>query len=320
MVNWDLYEKRLMVDGDSLREREINSMVDAVMNDFKDTPSYRESKLSDSQGIDIQVINTIHYNVKDIIVYPGSSINIGDILEFDNGKWLCLEADKTNPVNETGRVYLCDNVFTFHKPFVSPTPIDVPYVTYDSIALTRMGLDTNKGYVITPNSRMMIAVSNNSVTRHILRNDKYVFYGDDVYRVIDLNHVRNPGLIILELDYYAAEEPEPLPPSPTLPSIGYVIDGSAEIKVGQTLTYIARKYVEKEDDEGNISIEEDTSAKFDFTIIADDVPDSAYTLTVVSDNTCTVKCNKFPYYITLRATDMSSNKFTEKQIKLKTFL
>lgn len=316
MVNWELYERKLSVDGDSLREKEINSIKKAIEDDFKDTPSYREACFNDLKYIGIQVFDTVHYNVKIIGIQPDKSIDIGDILEFDNQKWLCFEADKTNPVCHTGKVYLCTGTFTFYKSLISPTPIEVPYVVFDNIALTRMGVDINKGSMVTPNSRMMVAVKNDSINKHIQRNDKFVLYDNDgvkdAYRVIDLNRVRNPGLIILELDFYSEGDQEEFilpPPSPTPPVSGYEILGIDEIKYGQTATYTVKKYVDKEE----------VLAEFTFAIIADGAPDTAYTLTTTADNKCTIKCNDYVYNITLRAAE-DENNFIEKQIKLKSFL
>jgi len=317
MVNWDLYEKRLSVNGNSYREREINSIKKAILDDFKDIPSYREVHVNDSAYINIQVFNTNYYDIKTIEVEPNKTINIGDILQFDDGKWMCFEIDKTNPICHTGKVHLCAGTFSFYKAGVTPNAVDVPYVVFDNISLTRMGIDNNK-YMATPDSRMMIVIRDDSINKHIERGDKFVFYANgetkDIYRVIDLNRMRTPGLFILKLDFYSKNDQEEIasPPSPTPPDTGYEILGADEIKYGQTVTYTAKKYVDKQE----------IPARFTFSIIATDgVPGIAYTLTITADNQCTIKCNDYVYEITLRATETENeNNFIEKQIKLISFL
>ena len=294
-----------------MRERDINQMQNIIEDDFKDTPSYRDACLNSDSYIDIQVVDTLYPNIKTVLAYPGKSINVGDIFEFDNTYWLCFEADKINPVYESGKIYLCNNFLTINTPI----PTNVPYVVYDNIALTRMGLDTNKGYILTPNSRMMIAVSNNDITKHIGRNDVYMLYDNDYYRVVDLNRARTPGLIVIEMDYYINSiQDTPLSP-PSLPVPGYVIDGVDLLKTGQIMTYIAKKYVEIE-----TIIVEDKEAKFKFSIIGD-APTSAYTLTSNKDDkSCTIKCNGFPHTIILQAEDKDTGETVNKQIKLISFL
>lgn len=298
MANWSLYAAKMAVGGETLRDKELNAIGDYIADNFKDTPSYR---LANDK--DIQVIETMYPNVKQIIA---GEINVGDVLEFDGYQWLCFEVNKTNPLYEMGKVYMCVGTLR-----VGAT--EIPYVVYDNIALTRMGVDINRGFLITPNSRMMIAVSNNSTTKHIRRNDTFLLYNNDnvrdTYRVLDINRVRNSGLIVIELDYHVDGGEEPENPIST-PDTGYEIVGDGEIKMGQVKNYIAKKY----DDE------EEVSATFTFSVIADGVPQSAYDLTVVSDNECKIECNDYYYDIVLRATDTEGGGYAEKEIALKSFL
>jgi hypothetical protein len=78
-----------------------------------------------------------------------------------------------------------------------------------------------------------------------------------------------------------------------------------EIKLNQTKTYTAYKY------NNGVAV----SQEFTFSVTGDK---SAYTLTTVDGNTCTVKCLKSGYVVTLKATDDSDGtKIVEKNITLK---
>ena len=81
-----------------------------------------------------------------------------------------------------------------------------------------------------------------------------------------------------------------------------------EIKTGVTKTYIAKKF--------NNGIEV-TGIQFNFEVIATSVPSSAYTLSIVNTNSCSIKCNQYVYNIVLRATENATSNFVDKDIKLR---
>ena len=49
MANWELYEKKLKIDGNSIRERSINNTIDAINDSFVNSPSYFEVYINDSE-------------------------------------------------------------------------------------------------------------------------------------------------------------------------------------------------------------------------------------------------------------------------------
>ena len=81
-----------------------------------------------------------------------------------------------------------------------------------------------------------------------------------------------------------------------------------EIKTGVTKTYIAKKF--------NNGIEV-TGIQFNFEVIATAVPISAYTLSIVNTNSCSIKCNSFVHNIVLRATENATSNYKDKDIKLR---
>jgi hypothetical protein len=89
----------------------------------------------------------------------------------------------------------------------------------------------------------------------------------------------------------------------------YEIVGEDSIIKNYTKRYVAKKY------NNGILVED---APFEFSIIADNVPVNAYTLTVVDGKSCDIKANANTYYITLRATDkIDSSQYFDKIILLK---
>lgn len=85
-----------------------------------------------------------------------------------------------------------------------------------------------------------------------------------------------------------------------------------EIKSGVTKIYTAHKY--------NNGIEV-VGAVFDFAIIAGSTSSSAYVFSVINDVSCSLKCNQYTYYVTLRATDrLDDTKYVDKVIKLRSII
>lgn len=184
-------------------------MKDAFVNDFCDNPSYRESYFNDSNKItDIQVLDTKYSYIKTIWVKEEDGLKIGDIIEFDNKKWICEDAN-FNGIHYVGTINECKNVLTLNKNGVL---YQIPYAVLDNVALTRMREDDNKFFSV-PESMMMIMVADTEITRLIQRNEKFTLYNNnnikDNYKIIDINRVRKPGLIIFELAWVATDQQLP---------------------------------------------------------------------------------------------------------------
>ena len=85
-----------------------------------------------------------------------------------------------------------------------------------------------------------------------------------------------------------------------------------EIKSGSTKIYTAHKF--------NNGVEI-VGAEFVFSIIAGSTPSGAYTfVNALSVNSCSIKCNSYTYYVTLRGTDVGNGEIIEKVIKLRSIM
>jgi hypothetical protein len=76
-----------------------------------------------------------------------------------------------------------------------------------------------------------------------------------------------------------------------------------QISINQTKTYTANKF--------NNDLVVD--GQFTFSIIGN-VPSSAYILTTINNNQCSLKCNASPYTVTLRAIDNNNGQYIDKII------
>jgi len=203
-INWNLYEKRLKIDGINVRDSQINLTKDSIIDNFRDTPSYRLSYINEStSSTGIQVIDNKNAYVKTIVMQPNDSINVGDIFEFDNLKWICIEADKTNPVNERGIVYQAKHTITLNKNHIL---YNIPCIVESAVRLYQLGDKDNK-YLSEPSTNIIIRVPNNDITRLIKRSDVYKI-GMQNYRVVDVNDVIESGLLVLKMEFALSEQPK----------------------------------------------------------------------------------------------------------------
>lgn len=374
-----------------------NVLLDDAKRRFEIQKTSLEGRDAIVDGVEERIVAQNHTNPLNQSKYDkklsfniDSNVHTGSIIEFDNKIWLVVSKIFDKQAYKVGSVLECINTLNLHQNGIL---YQIPYVVFDNIALTRMGYDTNT-YFSTPNSKMMIMVADDSITRQIQRSDIFMLYDidgiQDNYEVIDVNRVRNSGLIIFEMAWASDKQTLPnysiqitngtdiqltstqtiqlnvqvykdnvlLSPTPseivynssdesiiTVSNTGEVqaiFEGDAKITVsyGNVSTsininvsniaqdnftyeivgedsiiknysknYIANKY-------NNGVLVQDT--EFDFSIIADDVPENAYTLTIISDTECSIKANANTYYITLRAMDRIDNtQYSDKIIKLR---
>ena len=292
MANWTLYEARMSINGSSVRDREIELMRDGIVDDFCNNPSFRQAIFNnDTEYTDINIVDTSDENIKNILMKPGDILSVGDVLDFDNEKWLCVKVNKTNPVQYTGEVWLCNNTINHYQNDILYT---LHCVVENKVRLYSMGYKEAK-YISLPDQNIMVYVSNNKTSSSISRNDVYNLSGDN-YKVIDINRVTMPGILVLKMEF--TQEEQNIPSSP--PSDFY-IDGNDTIKINMTRTYSV--------------VCEDENAKFTFVVLGD-APQDKYKLTVVDDKTCSIKANDHGYTITLRATNVNNGEFVEKEIEL----
>lgn len=205
MANWSLYESKMNIEGSSTRERQINAIQENILNDFQNSPSYRQTYINGSNNYkEIHVVETQYSFVKNILTKPGDELFTGDILEFDNNKWLCTEVNKSLRVYDVGKVYLCNNTLKLYKNHIL---YEIPAVVESAVRLYQLGIEENK-YISTPSSTIIVRIPANSITQQIKRNDVYKL-GIQNYSVQDCNDIIEPGLIILKLEYEQQEQQLP---------------------------------------------------------------------------------------------------------------
>lgn len=316
-----------------------------------------------------------------------SSVHTGSVIEFDNKVWLIIDKIFDKYAYKVGSVLECINNISLSCEGVLH---QIPYIIFDNTSLTRMGY-SNTEYFPIPYSRMMVMIPDNKITRSIKRNDVFDFYKNmevqDNYTVIDINKIRKPGLIILEMEWTSNSQ--------NLSTYSIVVSNGSDIQLAalQTISLNVKVYKDNNviihkptdivyissDDQiievdinGNITaiseglaqitvsygntnqiinisvtdivqdqftyeivgdseiIKNNTKqymvkkynngilidgAKFEFSIVGDEIPSSAYKLSVINDTSCSIEAKSNTYIVTLRATD--DDGYIDKTIKLR---
>ena len=156
------------IEGSSTRERQINSIQDNILNDFQNSPSYRQAYINGSNNYkEIHVVETQYSFVKNVLTKPGDELFAGDVLEFDGSKWLCTEVNKSLRVYDIGKVYLCNNTLKLYKNHIL---YEIPCTIDSNVRLYSMGYEDNK-YFSVPDSSIIVRIPNNSITQDIARSN-----------------------------------------------------------------------------------------------------------------------------------------------------
>jgi len=192
---WTDYQARRGIDRKSLY---VNNMKNIISTEFKNSTSYNLVKINDvDRNVRIVEESSIikNPNKKRLLCYPNETINTGDIVEFDNSKWICTETDTTSQVSEVGIITRCNNN-TLNYYDQSHTLHEIPYIIQSNI-----NLDTDQTtYIESPSTTIILKISNNEITRQIKRGEIYKI-GIQSYEIKDINDIVEPGILKMEIQY-----------------------------------------------------------------------------------------------------------------------
>lgn len=164
-------------------------------------------------------------NKKKLLCKPDETIKTGDLVEFNNSKWLCTEEDNNSPIQVKGLISKCNSVLNINKDNIIT---QVPCIVETNINLYKLGTEDTK-FISEPLTSIVVRVQNNNITSLIKRDDIYKLKTQN-YKVIDLNDDIQPGLLVLKLEYSTEQQ--------TLPAYSLTIlnGNSLQIALSQPLT------------------------------------------------------------------------------------
>lgn len=204
MVNWDLYKSRLIKNGINIRDRQIKYMKDGIISSFKDNPSFREVYFNGEMILrEVQIVDTLNYNIKTVLIKPDESISVGDMLFFDDNNWLCTRIDITNPIYQIGTIEKCNNIINLYKNDIL---YKIPIVVESGARLFQLGTEDDK-FFTTPATSIVVKMPFNNITMNIKRGDIYKI-GIQSWKVEDVNDIIEQGLLILKMEFSQESQEE----------------------------------------------------------------------------------------------------------------
>lgn len=201
MTWWTDYQARR---GGSRKDLYNDNIKNVISTNFKSSTSYNLVTIN-SINRDVRIVeeNSVlkNPNKKRLLCKPDETINTGDLVEFNNSKWLCTEEDNNSPIYGIGLISKCNSVLNIDKVNIVT---QIPCIVETGINLYKLGTDDTK-FISEPLTTIIARVQNNNITSQIKRNDKYKLK-TQTYEVIDINDDIQPGLIVLKLEYSTEQQ------------------------------------------------------------------------------------------------------------------
>jgi hypothetical protein len=312
----DNYRTRLSTDGTTIREQYIDLLRDNFLDSFENNVSYKTVKYkkknedshffldahvfrakTDSEKVGLDDYKRVIFKKLDFMP------DRGDMLEFDDYNWIILRVNTVDFIKSC-IIGKCNNVITLYKNGIK---YEYPILIEDQVRLYQLGIKATT-YITEPSSIKIFRVSCDDITINTIKRGYIYKIGIANYRIIDVDDILNPGLLVVKIEFSQQQQDVPHEKENENEKVinGYEIIGDSDIFVGQSKFYQAVKYVDGEIDQ---------VAKFNFSIHGD-TPIDKYVLKIINEQSCEIKAKDYDYIIILRATDIDSEEYVEKQIIL----
>lgn len=204
-IDWNLYEKRLKINGNTQKERQINNMKNLFLSHYEDSPSCRSVYFNNSvTATDIWMIDTNVYGIKTILSMPNETFNVGDVVTYDDLTYLVITINEDSLVQTRGQIQLCNNILSIFKDSVLHR---IPCIIESNIRFQDLRVEETK-FINIPDDKIIARIPNNEITEDISRNLIFKLNNHDNYKVISVNRVTEPGLIVLKFEYVAEKAVE----------------------------------------------------------------------------------------------------------------
>jgi len=199
LANWELYEKKLKIDGNSIRERSINNTIDAINDSFVNSPSYFEVYINGAETTTgVQIVSgsstggQSNSNIKNILMKPNDVLNNGDLIKWNNEYWLNMSVENVGGAYLKGKIIKCTQYITINKNSILS---EVPIVIESAVRLYSQGQDDNK-YITTLSDEIIVYTP---ASANIEVDDIYTI-GRRNYKVKSVQDVLIDGLLVVKME------------------------------------------------------------------------------------------------------------------------
>jgi len=324
-MSYESYNAYLSVTKSTPSEVYKDEFQELVNTEYENTTTIK-TILHNGNSIAVRVVGKFNSETtsrqnenyqKIIFKTPDYTVNVGDIFEFNNAKWICTDITSTT-VSKSCTVTKSTHEIKVYKNNIL---YKVPCIVEDAIRLYNMGTDENK-YFINPNTNVVARIPFNEVTQLINRDEIYKI-GLSNYKIVDMSDIINPGLLVLKLEWTAEEQYLPnykinilngdniqVNVNDTLQIQCEVLDGDTLLSPTQLLIYSSSdKKIATIDNNGKVtilktgivtftvSLVDDTNIKDTITVEFIDIPQHNYNV-VISGNTSIIKGKTATYTAT----------------------
>ena len=198
MTWWTDYQARRGQDRKTLF---TDNMKNLVSTEFENSTSYNLVKISgfDRKTRIVEESSIIkNPNRKRLLCFPDETISIGEIIEFDNSNWICVNGDTTSKISDVGIIERSNNTLQFYDS--TSTLHSIPCI----ISKGSISLDEQK-IISTLDSEIAVQISDTDITRQIEINDVYKI-GIRSWKVTNIDDITVPGLLLIKMQYSDVEQ------------------------------------------------------------------------------------------------------------------
>ena len=136
-VEWKNYELLLGIDDDEDRAAREEAVEDALANlieGLKTDPAYQDD--TEINGVTTPLVIVMKDSgIADVKAFPGTNLNIGDMVTFRDEPWICVEKyyDKMGIINAV--IWMCNYFINFQN---NSNPIHTRFVVVDKGSYSKL--------------------------------------------------------------------------------------------------------------------------------------------------------------------------------------
>jgi hypothetical protein len=181
-LNWyNSYNKKVNLQGNSVREQRINQRNEFFLSTFKDAPEYFSVGLGSSTNLyDTWIYTEKAYKhiprVKKLILAPYQNLNdffTGQYMYWNelNEIWLLTSTDKRQPNKPFAEIKECNNNMRWVDSFNN-------IIEYPCVIMDNYGSDFDfNNNIVLPEGTVIVKIQQNDDTKNIKINNRFLFGG-----------------------------------------------------------------------------------------------------------------------------------------------
>lgn len=176
------------------QEYERNIIASDFDRNFESSIAYEDVLINGvAKGVIIQKAS-IQNNIRDIMkitMQPGDNIVVGDIINWKNINWLCVQSDNVHDIYYYGNIQECKHVLKYYDD--NMTLYTKPYVMYDGDVD-----EENNKFITLSSDEYILYCRNEADTEYINENTRFIL-GKEAYKVIGINSLTKIGLLEIKV-------------------------------------------------------------------------------------------------------------------------